>query len=120
MLLTLHRRIGRWLQTGGHIEVDDGSLVEAAAREAVEESGIASLRLDPRPLWLSHHRVRCGQVEPCYHLDVQFLMLAETAAPPVRSAESADLRWFPVGEHPGDASVSALVDAARQRLRAGS
>ena len=33
-LLTLHPRVGRWVQLGGHCEPGDGSLVAAALREA--------------------------------------------------------------------------------------
>ena len=76
VLLTLHARIGRWLQTGGHIESTDPTLEAAAAREAHEESGLADLSLDPSPLLLSKHEVPCGTVRPTYHLDVQYLVLA--------------------------------------------
>lgn len=121
VLLTLHRRIGRWLQTGGHLEADDQSLTAAALREATEESGIATLELDPDPLLLSRHAVRCGLLDPCYHLDVQFLVRATTEVEPVRSAESADLRWFGVADHPAsDKSVTALVAAACRRWRSAA
>lgn len=117
VLLTLHRRIGRWLQTGGHLEPADASLEAAALREAVEESGIADLELDPDPLLLSRHAVRCGPVDPCYHLDVQYLVRAVAGAQPVRSEESADLRWFPATDHPADDdSVNALVAAGCRRV----
>lgn len=39
VLLHLHKKLGRWLQPGGHIELDEGP-IEAALREAKEETGL--------------------------------------------------------------------------------
>ena len=117
MLLTLHARIGRWLQTGGHIESTDPTLEAAAVREAKEESGLGDLSLDPSPLLLSRHEVPCGPVRPTYHLDVQYLVLASRLGNPNIGAESRDLRWFAHDQLPEvDDSVVALVQAARVRL----
>jgi 8-oxo-dGTP pyrophosphatase MutT (NUDIX family) len=38
VLFMYHHRLRRWLLPGGHVEVTDGSLAAAAAREAVEET----------------------------------------------------------------------------------
>jgi 8-oxo-dGTP pyrophosphatase MutT (NUDIX family) len=117
VLLTLHARIGRWLQTGGHIEQADPSLEAAALREAAEESGLADLVLDPRPLLLSLHEVPCGPVRRSYHLDVQYLVRANRLVSPDIGQESLDLRWFDHDQLPEvDTSVRALVRAAGARL----
>ena len=117
MLLTLHAKLGRWLQTGGHLEAADPGLPSAALREAVEESGLSGLELDPDPLLLSRHEVPCGDVRPTFHLDVQYLVLAAKAAPPVVGSESLDVRWFDRNRlPPTDDSVRRLVDAAGRRL----
>jgi len=116
VLLTLHARIGRWLQTGGHLQESDATLAAGALREAREESGLAALELRGAPLLLSRHEVRCGG-EATQHLDVQYLVLSPAASPPTVSEESADVRWF--GRHalpPVDASVQDLVAAAATRL----
>jgi 8-oxo-dGTP pyrophosphatase MutT (NUDIX family) len=117
VLLTLHARIGRWLQTGGHIESTDPSLEAAAFREAYEESGLSDLALDPNPLLLSKHEVTCGPAGPTYHLDVQYLVLANQLISPASSEESLDIRWFPHDQLPEvDRSVTMLVRAAGTRL----
>lgn len=124
VLLTLHPLVGRWLQLGGHVEPGDATMLEAARRESVEEGGIADLHLDPAPLRLDRHRVRCrdgsgGHVE-LHHLDVQFLALAPAGAREQISSESTDLRWWPWDRLPEgtDDSVRSLVAEALRRLKA--
>lgn len=120
VLLTLHARIGRWLQMGGHIESSDADLAAAALREAQEESGIRTLTLSPWPLRLDRHEVACRdgeQVDRLDHLDVQYLALAPDQAREERSEESTDLRWFDVREGrivgcEVDDSVARLITAA--------
>jgi len=113
----VHARLGRWLQTGGHIEASDPSLEAAAEREAGEESGLTDLVLDPSPLLLSKHEVPCGSVRTTYHLDVQYLVLANHLVNPNVGEESLDVRWFAHDQLPEvDHSVVALVRAAGVRL----
>lgn len=117
VLLTLHARLGRWLQTGGHIDPGDPDLESAALREATEESGLSGLVLDPTPLLLSRHEVPCGPVRPAFHLDVQYLVTVDRVRPPRVSSESTAVQWFPDGELPAvDDSVRQLVAAAGRRL----
>jgi len=125
VLLTLHGVVGRWLQTGGHLEPADQSLPQAALREAREESGLTDLRILNEPLRLDRHSLQCktseGYRRTTEHLDVQFCVLAEVDTNHVRSDESLDLQWWPWsalpdGNQGADHSVAALVDQARQRL----
>ena len=122
VLLTLHPLVGRWLQTGGHCETSDHDLAAAARREAVEEGGISEVTLDPDPLRLDRHLVRCrddtGGEMRLQHLDVQFLARVPTDAVPSPSSESLDLRWWPWDALPEDTddSVRDLVLAAHERL----
>jgi len=102
ILLTLHPRVGRWLQLGGHCEPSDAGLVEAALREATEESGITGLTIDPTPVHLDVHPITCSLGLPTRHFDVRFVVHAPEGAKPVRSDESDDLRWWPLSELPPD------------------
>jgi 8-oxo-dGTP pyrophosphatase MutT (NUDIX family) len=114
VLLTLHPKVGRWLQTGGHCEPGDRTLARAALREATEESGIEGLELLDQPVRLDRHRVRCQPDGDSEHFDVQYLALAPAGACEAISEESLDLRWWPVDELPDgvDGSVRALVSRA--------
>jgi len=94
VLLTLHPRVGLWLQLGGHCEEGDNTVLDAAAREAREESGIGSLSFDPLPLSLDVHPITCSLGVPTRHFDVKFLAVSPEGAEPVISDESLDLRWF--------------------------
>ena len=120
VLLTLHPRARMWVQLGGHCEPGDHTLLDAAAREAREESGIGSLSFDPTPLGLDVHPITCSLGVPTRHFDVRFLALAAPGAEPVRSDESLDLRWFPWDALPPGASaeLADLVAAARRRIDA--
>ncbi len=102
VLLTLHPRVGAWLQLGGHCEPSDTTLAGAALREATEESGIEGLTIAPAPLHVDVHPITCSLGRPTRHFDVRFLVHAPAGADPVRSEESIDLRWWPVDALPED------------------
>jgi 8-oxo-dGTP pyrophosphatase MutT (NUDIX family) len=115
VLLTLHWKVGRWLQLGGHCEPGDAGLLAAAAREAQEESGLADLVVSAEPIRLDRHVVRCrADGSEGTHLDVQFVATASSRPPLAPTFESLELRWWPVDALPADTddSVRALVRAA--------
>ena len=113
VLLTLHPKVGRWLQLGGHNEPVDGSVRDAARREAIEESGIPDVAISAEPLRLDRHPVPCGG-RMSEHLDLQYLALVPADAREVKSAESDDLRWFALDAlpEPLDPSVRTLIETA--------
>lgn len=118
VLLTLHRKAQRWFQLGGHVEPGDATLAAAALREAREESGIATLDVDPVPVQLSAHPVPfCDPRGGATHLDVRFVATAPDGAAHAVSAESLDVAWWPVDELPDpQPDMLELVALALARL----
>jgi len=98
-LLTHHRKLGRWLQLGGHSD-GDADTARVALREATEESGIAGLTLAAldgviQPLDLDAHEIPARKDEPAHiHYDVRFIVVAPPNATTAISEESIALRWF--------------------------
>lgn len=114
VLLTLHPRVGRWLQLGGHCEESDQTIHDVAAREAREESGIPDLRVTAMPVRLDTHPITCSLGVPTRHLDVQFAAVTrptDDGRPPAvtRSEESTDLAWWPVRKLPDEAGAGMAV-----------
>ena len=111
-LLTLHRKIGLWLQLGGHSE-GDTDLLAAARREVQEESGLTDLMaVIPGVFDLDVHRIPAIGTEPAhYHFDVRFFLQLQHTQPLIISEESIDLAWYTPEE------IAYLnTDASVQRL----
>jgi 8-oxo-dGTP pyrophosphatase MutT (NUDIX family) len=94
VLLHLHKRLGIWLQPGGHIEPGETTWA-AARREAGEETGLQLRWLSPQyPPPLAHvdaHPAANGHI----HLDLRYLLAPtgdDTPNPP--EGESQAVRWF--------------------------
>ena len=112
--LVLHRKLGLWLQPGGHVEEGDPTLAAAALREVLEETGLAGSVASDAPIQLDVHEIpERGPVAAHLHLDVRFLVIA-AGDELVLSEESHDVRWWPIAEasEAGDESLARLVRAA--------
>ncbi|WP_419864401.1 NUDIX hydrolase [Candidatus Poriferisodalis sp.] len=94
-LVLLHRKIGRWLQPGGHAD-GEGSLSGVALREATEETGIDGLEIWTEPVDIDVHLfVNRRHPEPDHlHFDVRFLVRAPRCAVMRGNHESEELRWI--------------------------
>ncbi len=114
VLLTLHPRLGRWVQLGGHCEPEDADIVAAALREGIEEAGSSDLVLGPELVAVHVHALTGSLGLPTRHLDLQFVARAPVGAQIAVSDESLDLRWWPVDALPDgtDQALATLVARA--------
>jgi 8-oxo-dGTP pyrophosphatase MutT (NUDIX family) len=117
-LLTHHRKLGRWLQLGGHADGDPDP-ARVALREAREESGLLELELagSGEPLDVDVHVIPAG-VEPAHlHHDLRYLVIARAGQALRCSAESRELRWFPVERAERVLREESLLRMARRARR---
>ncbi len=97
VVLHRHKRLGLWLQPGGHLEPGETPW-EAAWREAQEETGLVlqwpRVADAESPPALAHVDVHDGG-RGHTHLDLRYVLIVEgedEPAPP--EGESQDVRWF--------------------------
>lgn len=118
VLLTHHRKLGRWLQLGGHAD-GDTDLSRVALREAEEESGLHGLSIEPAPFDLDRHRIPARGDEPeHWHYDVRYVVRAGASEDFVASGESLALAWRSIAEIADDPqSDESLRRMARKWLQ---
>ena len=95
VLLTLHGKLGKWLQLGGHAD-GDGDLLAVALRESREESGIDAIEPISEEIFdLGVHETpgHDGMAEHL-HFDIRFLLRCRESDRFVVSDESHALSWF--------------------------
>jgi 8-oxo-dGTP pyrophosphatase MutT (NUDIX family) len=111
VLLTHHRKLGRWIQLGGHAD-GEADLLAVAVREAREESGIADIRPVHEEIFDLdvHLNPAHGHVGPHTHFDVRFLLQTCGDDRFAVSDESHALAWFTYEE----LAALELDDAVRR------
>ncbi len=98
LLLIRHRKLGLWLQPGGHVEADDADLVQAALRELEEETGLQGAEVLEPWFDLDVHPIPARGDTPGHaHHDVRVLLSARDTRTGL-SPEVDDVAWFDLEE----------------------
>jgi ADP-ribose pyrophosphatase YjhB (NUDIX family) len=113
LLLVWHRKLGKWLQPGGHLEPGDVDLVAAQLREIEEETHLSDLE------WLGLFDVDIHQFpargpDPAHeHFDVRSAYVARTWD--VAAGDGVEeSKWFDLGHLPrSDPSLTRPVSKLR-------
>jgi 8-oxo-dGTP pyrophosphatase MutT (NUDIX family) len=116
-LLTHHRKLGRWLQLGGHADGDD-DVRRVALREAREETGLSAIRFADKAIYdVDVHAIPARGGEPAHkHYDVRFAFVAERSEPTIVSDESHELAWVPITALSARFDAPVQVDESVRRL----
>ncbi len=119
-LLLHHRKLGKWLQPGGHVD-GEPEVYRSVLREVQEETGLWDLRfeVDPaggiRPFDLDIHTIPAIDGEPRHnHYDIRFLLVAADGQALSPNDESLDLRWCTWDEIEGLTREESVLRMARK------
>lgn len=111
-LLTHHRKLGMWLQPGGHAD-GDRDLTRVALRETEEETGLTGVTVLPGIFDLDRHWIPEHKGVPGHwHYDVRYVVRAGDDETFAVSEESHALAWVPLA----DVADGAEYDASLRRM----
>jgi 8-oxo-dGTP pyrophosphatase MutT (NUDIX family) len=124
LLLLKHKALQRWLQPGGHIDATDKSIIDAAFREASEETRLvkSSLKLlTPFIFDIDSHAIPANQKkqEPAHvHHDVRFLFLCDVSGDILfDEAESTGAQWVRFAELADNGNLKNVAQKVIEELK---
>jgi 8-oxo-dGTP pyrophosphatase MutT (NUDIX family) len=103
VLLNHHKSLNRWMQFGGHFDLETEPW-RVALREAREESGLRQLSFLPKvktpaPFDIDVHTIPARGERPQHlHLDLRYLLTTDAPGEAQISAESHEIRWLSFDE----------------------
>ena len=96
MVILWHKKIGRWVQPGGHVEDSDESVADASLRELCEETGATATDIAKflGIVDIDVHPIPAHKDQPEHlHYDVRFGFVMSTSWGPGEGSQ-----WMPASE----------------------
>ena len=117
LLLVHHARLGIWVQPGGHVDPADGSLLDAARREILEETGLSAIHPVSEAIFdVDIHRFGPSGDQPEHlHFDVRFAFVAADEAL-MPNTEVLEAAWVGLGDLAGLGVDRSVVRPAGKLL----
>ncbi len=128
LLLLGHKGLGAFLQPGGHIESEDGSLKQAVFREVEEETGLKPedlkllplLESDPEvPFDIDTHYIPANdkKAEPeHYHHDCRLLFVTEKSDIEIDPNETNGFKWVDLDEQAKQDGFGKVCEKIKQMI----
>lgn len=122
VLMLHHRKLGLWLQPGGHAD-GNPDMIRVVLKEASEETGIAleQIRLVSDAIFdVDIHTVHASAHDPRHeHFDIRFLVEIDDRLPIPGNDESHEIGWIALDEvmrFNNARSIYRLVQKTRRLL----
>lgn len=108
LFLTLyHKEFNTYIYPGGHVIMEDKSILDAAKREVKEETGIDKYQIinvgqsEEIPIDIDIHTIRYNEkldLPSHYHFDFRYFFLIDKIVDVVLDSESEDYKWLSLDE----------------------
>ena len=110
VILLKHKKLGIWVQPGGHVDPGE-TPAEAAVREACEETGLPVTLAEPELAQVDVHPGPRGHT----HLDMRYMCHAPDDDPAPPKGETPEVYWFSWDEAiaMADEGIAGLLRARR-------
>ncbi len=113
-LLLHHKKLDKWLQPGGHADGEE-NIISVARKEAIEETGLTTLKLFNESIFDIDIHLIPGRKETSshYHYDIRLLFIADNSEKLTASEESNDIAWIPIDQIfeyvEGNSSINRMI-----------
>lgn len=126
ILLLEHKKLGKWLQPGGHVEEFDKTILDTAKREIFEETGLKDLDLvslsinNNIPFDINTHFIPESpkkNMPAHYHHDFRFLFTVEEISKvEIDNQESNGYKWLDINELHDTSNMNIIIDKINKIL----